>query len=82
VKKDFLKWHTEKARIHEAKSGVFFHEREVWWCALGLNVGFEQDGSGEDFQLEALLDLQGFQKYIAIVAVVSSFIALIISIFK
>ena len=22
----------------------YFYEREVWWCSLGLNVGWEQDG--------------------------------------
>lgn len=38
--------------------------------------------AAEVFQLEALLDLQGFQKYIAVVALVISFLALIISIFK
>ena len=26
-----------------------FHEREVWWCALGTNIGYEQDGSSELF---------------------------------
>jgi len=26
-----------------------FHEREVWWCALGANIGYEQDGSSELF---------------------------------
>ncbi len=27
----------------------FFHEREIWFCYLGINVGFEQDGSSEEF---------------------------------
>ena len=40
MKKEFL--HKEKAR-------PFFHEGEVWFCALGVNVGFEQDGRGESF---------------------------------
>lgn len=25
---------------------VFFAEREVWWCAIGVNVGYEQNGAG------------------------------------
>ena len=29
---------------------ALFHEREVWWCSLGANIGFEQDGGGEDFE--------------------------------
>ena len=26
-----------------------FHEREIWDCYLGENVGFEQDGKGDQF---------------------------------
>lgn len=22
----------------------------MWWCSLGVNIGFEQDGTGKDFQ--------------------------------
>lgn len=28
---------------------MFFQEREIWFCSLGVNVGYEQDGSGEEF---------------------------------
>lgn len=28
---------------------LFFHEREVWYCHLGENIGFEQDGSDDQF---------------------------------
>lgn len=48
--KDFKKWHKLKENIHKQKSEIFFHEREIWWCSLGVNVGFEQDGSGDNFQ--------------------------------
>lgn len=49
MKKDFQKWHSKKAQINENENRPHFHEREIWWCALGVNVGFEQDGGGEDF---------------------------------
>lgn len=49
MKKDFQKWHTKKAAVDTIEHRPFFHEREVWWCVLGTNVGFEQDGSGRDF---------------------------------
>lgn len=26
-----------------------FHEREVWFTTLGVNIGFEQDGRGDRF---------------------------------
>ena len=47
MKKDFQKWHTKKAEINVIKKSPFFHEREIWFCYLGTNVGFEQDGGTE-----------------------------------
>jgi len=38
-----------KSEIHNGKIRPFFHEREIWFSSLGENVGFEQDGSGENF---------------------------------
>lgn len=49
VKKDFQKWHTKKLAIDQIEKRPFFHEGEIWWCTLGMNVGFEQDGGGEDY---------------------------------
>ena len=49
TKKDFRKWHDKKAEVNNIEQRPFFHEREIWWCALGTNIGFEQDGGGEDF---------------------------------
>jgi len=48
--KDFNIWNTRKIIINEKVQIPFFHQREIWFCFLGLNVGFEQDGKGEDFQ--------------------------------
>lgn len=59
MEKDFLKWHKKKKEIHEDRPRVFFHEREVWFCYLGANVGFEQDGSGDDF-LRPIIILKKF----------------------
>ncbi|MCX6731865.1 MAG: type II toxin-antitoxin system PemK/MazF family toxin [Candidatus Parcubacteria bacterium] len=49
MEKNFWSWHDKKEKIHNDKKRPFFHEREVWFCALGLNIGFEQDGNGEEF---------------------------------
>lgn len=35
--------------VDSIESRPFFHEREIWFCHLGENVGFEQDGRGDDF---------------------------------
>ena len=47
--KDFKKWHKNKEAIHNERPRVFFHEREVWFAYLGVNIGFEQDGQGDKF---------------------------------
>lgn len=49
MKKDFLYWHKKKENIDNTNKRVYFHEREVWWCRIGVNVGYEQDGKGENF---------------------------------
>ena len=59
MEKDFQKWHSEKASIHHDKKRPFFHIREVWFCSLGANVGFEQDGGGEKY-LRPVLILRKF----------------------
>ena len=50
MKKDFHKWNDKKIIVNDTDKIPFFHEREIWFCFLGANVGFEQDGQGEDFQ--------------------------------
>ena len=48
-KKDFDSWNKEKKRLQKSNPKIFFHEREVWWCELGLNIGFEEDGKNSQF---------------------------------
>lgn len=66
MKKDFDKWNVIKKEIHWKKSPVFCHPREIWWCALGVNVGFEQDGSEIDHERPVLI-LRGFNEYVCLV---------------
>ncbi len=49
MKKDFQKWHNKKPVVDQIEKRPFFHEGEIWWCTLGMNIGFEQDGGGEDY---------------------------------
>lgn len=49
MKKDFQHWHKRKSEIHAGRPYVFFQGREIWFCSLGVNIGYEQDGSGEEF---------------------------------
>ena len=64
--KDFFKWNKQKEKINEASNQIFFKEREIWWIALGLNIGYEQDGKGESFNRPVLI-LNKFNRNLAFV---------------
>lgn len=49
MQRDYGNWHSKKEELNNAAGTAFFHVREVWWCALGANIGYEQDGSSELF---------------------------------
>jgi mRNA interferase MazF len=57
MKKDFKKWHDRKSSIHNERSTdlLYVKEREIWWCSLGANVGFEQDGKGSWYERPILI---------------------------
>jgi mRNA interferase MazF len=55
MQKDFDGWNADKKRLHGRSQPPFFHEREIWWCALGVNVGSEQDGTGDQFSRPVLV---------------------------
>jgi len=55
MEKDFDKWNQEKKKIHHSGAGRFYHEREIWWCSLGVNIGSEHDGGGLIFQRPVLV---------------------------
>ncbi len=61
--KDFQNWYLKKKEIHENNKIPYFYEREIWWCAIGLNVGFEQDGKNFNFE-RPIVVLKKFNEYI------------------
>ena len=66
MKKDFDTWNKNKKRIHAENENKLYHEREVWWCALGVNIGFEQDGTGTGSERPVLI-LKGFSKQVCLI---------------
>lgn len=64
--KDFDTWNAQKKEIHESGENKFYGPREVWWCSLGTNIGFEQDGTGEAGERPVLV-LKGFSKDVCLV---------------
>ena len=63
MSKDYNQWVSIKRNIHNERPRVFFEEREIWFSYLGENVGFEQDGRGEEY-LRPLLVIKKFNKEI------------------
>jgi mRNA interferase MazF len=46
-KKDFDEWNIIKQKRNTVNTqNLFFYEKEIWWCSVGVNIGSEQDGKG------------------------------------
>lgn len=65
MEKDFFQWHKEKQKIHDGNERLFYHEREVRWCSLGFNIGFESDGKGEKY-VRPVLIVKGFSREVCV----------------
>lgn len=64
----FDSWTIQKKQLQTIDhTGIVFSEREIWWCALGKNIGDEQDGKNELFERPVLI-LRKFSKHTALVA--------------
>jgi mRNA interferase MazF len=57
MEKDFDGWNREKKIVDrkEIKRSLFFHEKEVWWCSTGINVGVEVYGKNHNFERPMLI---------------------------
>lgn len=55
MKRDFQKWHKLKSEIDKQDRSLLFRSQEIWWCALGANVGVEADGKSDLFQRPVLI---------------------------
>lgn len=61
--KRFKVWAKLKRKINDSSSVPSgYKERDVWWVAVGHNVGVEEDGKGEYFNRPVLI-VKGFSKY-------------------
>ena len=65
MKKDFDKWNKRKKELNEEKPN-FYHEREIRWCSLGINIGFEQDGTSKTHSRPVLI-IKGFSQHVCLV---------------
>lgn len=57
MRNDFDSWNEIKKKIHVGGDSppLFPKAGEVWMCSLGRNIGFEQNGSGNNFSRPVLV---------------------------
>ena len=54
---EFIKWTNNKFthHININRTNLYFKEKEIWWAALGKNIGFELDGKYDLFERPILI---------------------------
>ena len=56
--KDFDAWNQLKQKLESLPPQnvpTYFRTREVWWCSIGINLGSEQCGKGNEFLRPVLI---------------------------
>ena len=66
--KDFDEWN-EKKKLTNSNDEYYplYHQRQIRWCRLGVNIGYEQDGTGKEFSRPVLI-LKGFSRHVCLAA--------------
>lgn len=62
VEKHFPEWIGLKGKLHYIGRTPRIKEGEVWWCAIGENVGVEINGKGSTFARPVLI-LRKYSRY-------------------
>jgi len=55
AKNSFGEWMTLKEELHGANKLRLFRDGEIWWCAVGKNIGVEINGKHEVFSRPVLV---------------------------
>jgi mRNA interferase MazF len=53
--KQFDKWNEVKKLVDNRENIINYKEREIYWARIGENVGFEQNGKGNEFSRPVLV---------------------------
>lgn len=54
--KDYNLWNVEKQKIDcRTQMNVYYAEREIWWCSVGINIGVEINGKNSKFERPVLI---------------------------
>jgi mRNA-degrading endonuclease toxin of MazEF toxin-antitoxin module len=66
MQKDFDRWNELKKHANSGEILPFYHARKLWWAHLGVNVGYEQDGTGPSYERPVLI-IRGLSPYVCLV---------------
>lgn len=69
--KNFDSWNIKKKLINTISMNKYYHARDIWWCSLGVNIGFEQDGKNDNFQRPVLI-IKGISKQTCLVGPITT----------
>lgn len=61
--KDFDAWNSLKKKLDAENAVPYFHEGEVWWTSLGINIGHEENGKNARFNRPVLI-VRKFNKHL------------------
>jgi mRNA-degrading endonuclease toxin of MazEF toxin-antitoxin module len=48
-------WNIRKKVLAVKDNNLYAHEREIFWCSLGCNIGVETNGSGDYFERPVII---------------------------
>lgn len=65
LSKNLIGWHKKKIEISSKEIVPEFNQRDIWWCSLGLNIGYEEDGKNDEYERPVLV-LKKFSKNVFI----------------
>ena len=71
MQKDFDSWNNKKKELNSNVFNDYVRTKEVWWCSLGVNIGFEQDGKHE-YSERPILVIRKFSKDVVLAVPISS----------
>jgi mRNA-degrading endonuclease toxin of MazEF toxin-antitoxin module len=52
---DYDSWNTHKKQLETAAKTQVFNTGQVWWCAVGVNIGREEDGKNVNHERPVLI---------------------------
>jgi mRNA interferase MazF len=55
MNKKYNDWNEVKKDTELIEKRVYFKERDIFWTRIGENIGFEQNGKGDEFQRPILV---------------------------